>query len=282
MTYVFAPEWNRERKRLAGIEAAADLVSSDVLSRLGVGPGWRCAEVGAGGGSLARWLADRVGDTGQVIATDLDIGYLKADEAPNLQVLQHDLTVDDRPGEPFDLVHTRLVLEHLPDPAGAAQRLAGWVRPGGWLVVEAGDWSTRYEITPSAVFEAALIAVQKFLTSAGFDPMFGRHLPVLLRAHGLVDVGCEARGRMLRGDTPEMEFFTLTIERARTVMVAAGLISDTDVAAALALCADPTFAVMSPALVSAWARVPLPDPHPHSEPNRGSKGSAECHSEPTP
>lgn len=256
MTYVFAQEWDRERKRLAGIEAAADLISSDVLSRLGVGPGWRCAEVGAGGGSLAQWLADRVGDTGQVVATDLDPGYLKAAEAPNLQVLRHDLTVEDRPGEPFDLVHTRLVIEHLPDPVGAVQRLAGWVRPGGWLVVEAGDWSTRYEITSSAVFEAVLVAVQKFLATAGFAPMFGRHLPVLFREQGLVDVGGEARSRMLQGGTPEMEFFTLTIERARTAMVAAGLISDNDVAAALALCADSSFAVMSPALVSVWGRVP--------------------------
>jgi SAM-dependent methyltransferase len=255
MTYVFAQEWDRERKRLAGIEAAADLISNDVLARLGIGPGWRCAEVGAGGGSLAQWLADRVGDTGQVVATDLDLGYLKAVEAPNLQVLQHDLTVDDRPGEPFDLVHTRLVIEHLPDPVGAVQRLAGWVRPGGWLVVEAGDWSTRYEITSSEVFDAVLVAVQKFLASAGFAPMFGRRLPVLFRDHGLVDVGCEARNRMLRGGTPEMEFFTLTIERARTAMVAAGLISDDNVAAALTLCADSSFAVMSPALVSTWGRV---------------------------
>ncbi|MGH4014832.1 MAG: methyltransferase domain-containing protein [Pseudonocardiaceae bacterium] len=260
MTYVFADEWHRERKRLAGIEAGADPVSRHVLHRLGVGPGWRCADVGAGGGSLAQWLADRVGDTGQVVATDLDPRYLVAVEAPNLQVLQHDLMVDDPPDEPFDLVHTRLLIEHLPDPEGAVKRLAKWVRPGGWLVVESGDWSTRYEITPSVVFEAVLVAVQKFLASAGFAPMFGRRLAVLFGAHGLVDVGCESRSRMLRGATPEMELFTLTIERARPAMVAAGLISDDDVASALGLCADPSFAVMSPALVSAWARVPGPQP----------------------
>ncbi|MDQ3764848.1 MAG: hypothetical protein M3460_26035 [Actinomycetota bacterium] len=46
MTYVFAEQWHRERKRLAGVEAGADPISRDVLSRLGVGPGWRCAEVG--------------------------------------------------------------------------------------------------------------------------------------------------------------------------------------------------------------------------------------------
>ncbi|MDQ2882413.1 MAG: hypothetical protein M3Y48_14720 [Actinomycetota bacterium] len=51
-----------------------------------------------------------------------------------------------------------------------------------------------------------------------------------------------------------MELFTLTIERARAAMVAAGSISDRQVAAALACCADPSFAVMSPALVSAWGR----------------------------
>lgn len=254
--YVFADEWHRERQRLAGIEAGADPISRDVLHRLGVGPGWRCAEVGAGGGSLAQWLADQVGETGQVVATDLDPRYLAPIEAPNLRVLQHDLMVEDLPGERYDLVHTRLVIEHLADPEDALRRLAEWVRPGGWLVVEAGDWSSRYEITPSVVFEAVLVALQEFLAAAGFAPVFGRRLAALFEANGLLDVGCEARNRMLRGGTPEMEIFTLTIERARPAMVAAGLISDKEVAAALSHCGDPAFTVMSPALVSAWGRIP--------------------------
>jgi len=256
MTYVFADEWQRERERLAGLEAAADPISRDVLARLGVGPGWCCADVGAGGGALARWLADQVGDVGLVVATDLDPRFLAGVEAPNLRVLQHDLLLDDPPGDPYDLVHTRLVIEHLPDPENALKRLTRWVRPGGWLVVESGDWSARYEITPSWVFDAVLAAVQSFLAAAGFDPTFGRRLAVLFEDNGLVDVGCEARGRMLRGGTPEMGLFTLTIERARPAMIATGLTSDDEVDAALALCADPSFAAMAPALVSAWGRVP--------------------------
>lgn len=254
MGYVFAPEWHRERKRLAGIEAVYDPISRDVLTRLGVRPGWRCAEVGGGGGSLAQWLAERVGDTGQVVATDLDLRYLVAVEAPNLQVLRHDFMIDDPPGEPFDLVHTRLVIEHLPDPEGALTRLAGWVRPGGWLMVESGDWSTRYEITSSAVFETVLAAVQKFLTSVGFAPLFGRRLPVLFNDKGLVDVGSEARSLMIRGGTPEIEGIMLTIERVQAGMIAAGLSSDKEIARALALCADPSFATMTLALVSTWGR----------------------------
>jgi SAM-dependent methyltransferase len=254
MTYVFAEEWHRERKRLAGIEAGVDLVSRDVLIRLGVGPGWRCAEVGAGGGSLAQWFADRVGDTGEVVATDLDPRYLVAINASNLQILQHDFMADDPPGEPFDLVHTRLVIEHLADPQEALKRLAGWVRPEGWLVVESGDWSALYAITPSSEFAEVWGAVEKFLISVGFAPMFGRRLPALLSDAGLVDVDCETRSRMIRGGTPEMEAFTLTIERARAGMVSAGLINDKKVAAALEVCADPSFAIMSLALVSGWGR----------------------------
>ena len=99
------------------------------------------------------------------------------------------------------------------------------------------------------------MAVQEFLASAGFAPVFGRRLPVLFHAQGLVDVGGETRGRVLRGGMPETDFLTLTIERVWAGMVA-GLISDDDVAAALDLCADSSFAVMSPALGSAWGRIP--------------------------
>src|SRR4051794_23198942 len=84
MGYVFAEESDIERARLTGLEATFDPITTDVLARLGVGPGWRCAEVGAGGGSIVRWLADRVGPTGQVVATDIDIRYLATVDAPNV------------------------------------------------------------------------------------------------------------------------------------------------------------------------------------------------------
>jgi 2-polyprenyl-3-methyl-5-hydroxy-6-metoxy-1,4-benzoquinol methylase len=42
-----------------------------------VQPGWRCLEIGAGRGSMAVWLAERVGESGQVVATDIDVTYLK-------------------------------------------------------------------------------------------------------------------------------------------------------------------------------------------------------------
>src|SRR5262245_24735854 len=59
----------------------------------GVRPGWRCLEVGAGGGSIAAWLADCVGSEGAVVATDLDTTHLRGLSLPNLEIRVHELVV---------------------------------------------------------------------------------------------------------------------------------------------------------------------------------------------
>jgi len=73
-------------------------------------PGWRCLEVGAGRGSMAVWLAERVGESGRVVATDIDVTYLKRFNLPNLEVRQHNILDDPLdalgPGS-FDLVCSR-------------------------------------------------------------------------------------------------------------------------------------------------------------------------------
>jgi hypothetical protein len=60
--------------RFAGLEATFDPSTISYLTGVGVTYGWACWEIGAGGGSIARWLAERVGPTGSVLATDIDPG----------------------------------------------------------------------------------------------------------------------------------------------------------------------------------------------------------------
>lgn len=62
-----------ERARLRLLEEYHDPLSSGQLDAIGVGEGWRCLDAGAGGGSVTRMLAERVGRTGSVLAVDLDI-----------------------------------------------------------------------------------------------------------------------------------------------------------------------------------------------------------------
>jgi tRNA A58 N-methylase Trm61 len=73
-----SPRWVRfvldtlDRQRLADIATGGDPLTIEQLSWIGVGRGWRCAEVGAGAGTIAAWFSDHVGEEGLVVATDID------------------------------------------------------------------------------------------------------------------------------------------------------------------------------------------------------------------
>src|SRR5947209_10713055 len=100
-----------EDDRLGLLERIFDPVSR--RRRELVQPGWRCLEVGAGRGSMAVWLAERVGESGHVVATDIDATYLHRIKLPNLDVRQHNIVDDplDALGQgSFDLVCSRLML----------------------------------------------------------------------------------------------------------------------------------------------------------------------------
>jgi hypothetical protein len=60
--YVFDQAWTLERTRLAGLEAALDAGTRQHLARLGAGPGSRCLEAGAGGGTVVAAWGWRAGE----------------------------------------------------------------------------------------------------------------------------------------------------------------------------------------------------------------------------
>ena len=131
-SYVFDQAWHREHARLRALEAAFDGASTRHLADRGVGPGWRCLEVGCGAGGVARWLAERVGAGGRVLATDLDLRFVEDHGHGNLEIRHHDILTDPLEEGTFDLVHERALLVHLPERQQALERMvaAGW--PGGW------------------------------------------------------------------------------------------------------------------------------------------------------
>jgi SAM-dependent methyltransferase len=169
-----------------------------------VGPGWRCLDVGAGDGSVARWLALRVAPEGRVTATDLNPRFLVGHGFPNLEVRRHDLLTDDLESGCYDLVHCRFVLMHLPDPLRALQRLAAAVRPGGWLLLEEMDVSAFGAADPAhpraAGFDRRMRALHLTLQSRGtMDPCLGRRLPALIEGQGLRDLGYDGVTLIGRG-----------------------------------------------------------------------------------
>src|SRR5205807_3776967 len=94
-----------ELERLQALETIFDPSSQAVLESLGLAAGWRCLDVGAGAGSVSRWLAEQVGPGGTVVAADIEPSLLRRLAGPNVVVTEHDLAAGPFPESGFDLVH---------------------------------------------------------------------------------------------------------------------------------------------------------------------------------
>jgi SAM-dependent methyltransferase len=254
--YVFDHSWEGERARLEALEEAFDPGTFRHLDALGVAPGWRCLEVGAGAGSVARWLCRRVGPGGRVVATDLKTTFLGtlAREYACAQVLCHDVVADELETDAFDLIHARLLLEHLPDRDLALKRLVAALAPGGVLVLEDFDWrSLAPRPGPGAeVFERVCAALRQMMEANGYTPWYGRRLPGVLTDAGLERVGAE--GRVLVGvpGTAAAAWWPLNFESVRGELLERSGITAVELDEMIARCAGPEFTWLYPVLVAAW------------------------------
>ena len=228
-----------------------------------VQPGWRCLEVGAGRGSMAVWLAEQVGPTGHVVATDVDTRYLSRLEIPNLEVIEHNVLEDPLdalgPGS-FDLVCSRLMLFHLRGrQERAIEQMAGCLRPGGWLVDEDADWRTAGEpVDPAHPRYDDYHRVWRdgdWWTVRGYDKTFGRRLPALFERCGLEDVHAEGSTEVVRGGSPWPTWWIPTLE-VMNELGGADESSRGDVAVMTAALADPTVWVHREVLHACWGRRP--------------------------
>jgi SAM-dependent methyltransferase len=227
--YIYDQGFSEERTRLAGIESLWDPGSQTVLEGLGITDGWRCLEVGAGGGSLVGWMA---GHGATVMAIDIDTRFVEPLACDAIEVRRADIRTDELPQREFDLVHARLVLEHLTERRGILDRLAAALRPGGWLVIEDYDWTGFGFEDADPQFEQVAEAVLTFMQRAGFEPRYGRRIVADMAAAGLVDVRGEGRALVIDSSSPGSDFFRLSFESLRDAVVDAGLLSREDADAA--------------------------------------------------
>ncbi|MFG2039766.1 class I SAM-dependent methyltransferase [Dactylosporangium sp. NPDC048998] len=242
-----------EHERLALLESVFDPFSRAGLDRLGVGAGWRCLEVGAGRGSIAFELARRAG-AANVTATDLSTRLLGPLAESGVQVLRHDVLRDAAPGE-FDLIHCRFVVDHLPDRRRALERMAGWLRPGGWLLVEAG--STAPALSSSPVVGRAMAAANAVLARRlGTDPAWARSLPLPLEAAGLAGCTAHAEAPPVRGGSPLARWLRDTLRLVDDAVLADGDLTRADLDRAAATYDDPSFIDYTWLTVAAWGRRP--------------------------
>lgn len=224
--YVFDTATSIERRRLRALTDLLDPFTFRKLTEIGIGPGWRCLEIGAGTGSVAAWMVERVGPTGSVVATDIETRWLEPLAAANLEVRHHNVTTDPLDDEGYDLIHARLVLEHLPQREAVAAKLAEALRPGGWLVVEDFDMRTAAFTDPELPdWEAVHFTMIEALSKVGLDLLTGSRLVHLLRSSGLRDVRAEGSVRSM--PIPELApAFLPALERLRPLLLDGGIAAE--------------------------------------------------------
>jgi SAM-dependent methyltransferase len=212
----------------------SEILNRETFSILGeevrVGHGWRCWDVGAGDGSVARWLAARVGTSGHVVASDVKPQHVP--NHPRIEAIRHDLTSDPWPEPKFDLIHARLVLMHLADKAAIAPRLAAHLRPGGALVLT--DWycsgcsdegliKSPVDEYTARIFQDFHTGVHKLADQTGMDFGWALHTPDVLSAAGYEDVTTRDYQAPGEGGAP-----TARLARLHLGMMEPFLLSHTD------------------------------------------------------
>jgi SAM-dependent methyltransferase len=193
-------------------------------------PGKRCLEVAAGAGSIAMWLADRVGPHGYVLATDLKPQRIPP--YPGLEVRQHDITSDEPLGR-FDLVHARLLLNHLPERRRALRQMIGALRPGGALLTEdfwptTGEELVAYGPDPA---RAALVGRYQqlhlqILASHGQDRNWSRQALLAFQEEMLVDVRVTMHGSSWRGGGPGCRLLRAGLRQLHGQALARGMTAE--------------------------------------------------------
>jgi SAM-dependent methyltransferase len=258
--YAFDPAWIHARQRLRGLEQLLDPGTIRHLEALGVGEGWDCLEVDAGGGTMAEWLCQRVGRAGYVMATDLDTRFLEALTMPNLDVRRHDIVSEDLPECRFDLVLSRLVLEHIQEREKALRRMLSALKPGGWLVCEDTDNVSVALISPTDAASSHLfmkVEQGKDRVMAARGHMYcGRHLCRFLRTLGLIEVHAKGRVPLLRAGTAAAHWKRLSVEQLQKDIINAHLATEAEIKAYFALLDAPNFVSQGFIVMTAWGRRP--------------------------
>jgi SAM-dependent methyltransferase len=238
----------RARERLDAVAASMDPSTIRYLEDLGVAPGWRCAEIGGGTGTIADWLANRIGPHGHLLATDLDTRWLEMLGRDNVEVLRHDIGHETLESSAFDLVHARYVLTHVPRWREALRHMTDALRPDGWLCLEEPDWITSgLSDPPTPAIQGFWAALGELVVARGGDTYVGRRVGTALHELGLADIGGDARAVVAR------DAFGPQLDEIGPVLIAAGLLSAEELTAAQREAATPGV-TYTPLLVCIWGR----------------------------
>lgn len=245
-----------EEQRLQLMSALLDPMERTHIERLGVGPGCRCLELGAGNGSISRSLARLVAPSGHVVASDIDIRYMADLKDAGLEVRRLDVHSDPIETSAYDLVVTRALLHHLPYREAALKRMVGAVKPGGAFL------SIEPDMLPCTVAEPQSMRAfwqgwLKWAEQLDIDYFVGRKIPAWLDSLGMEGVAGEGCTISFNGGSDWARFWTNTIRELEPSLMNSGAITGAMLTEVYGRCADPHYWTSVITFTATWGRKPV-------------------------
>lgn len=140
-----APGWEENADF---VDRRTSEMTAAMLDAVALEPGARVLELACGPGGLGIAAAERLGDEGEVVLSDvsrqmIEIAAARANRQGrgNVKVRELDLERIDEPDESYDAVLCREGIMLVPDPHGAAAEIRRVLRPGGRVAVSV--WGPR-------------------------------------------------------------------------------------------------------------------------------------------
>jgi 2-polyprenyl-3-methyl-5-hydroxy-6-metoxy-1,4-benzoquinol methylase len=237
--YIFAKtQFESELARLQMLERVCDPASRRRILATGITTGWQCLEIGAGAGSIMRWMAEIVGAAGKVTAVDLDTRFILKDtlvikdtHLPNVEIIEGDIDRVALPGG-YDLIHLRHVLIHLGDRA-ILTKLLKLLKPQGWLVIEEPDFSATRFISGTPLEQESVErvhqAICQMFTNQGKDYALGIKLPQMLQQLSLQQIQVENDVPIAAGNSDIARLMKLSAQQLAEKYLATGKASSSDI-----------------------------------------------------
>lgn len=203
-TYIFDNKSeDREYRRLQLVEAANDPTTVSLLGETAIQPGWHCLELGAGAGSILRWLGSRVGPTGLAVGVDKNTAYLHDYHFPPFRIYQGSF-LDIPLNQSFDLIHARYVLIHNKEDLAILKKMFSVLKDGGWAIFEEPDFtsarlSDQGQNTPQARVNRAMC---RMFVNVGLDPGYALRLPPKLETVGFHIARAQSLMHLCPGNSP--------------------------------------------------------------------------------
>lgn len=239
--YIFSDHAvDQELQRLKLLETAFDDATRALLDKH-LARGRRCLEIGPGAGSILEWMGSRVGSKGLVCAVDRNTRYVDRFALKPFEIKTGDLKDFDRLG-PFDVVHARYVFVHNVRAEELLKKVAGWMNPGGVLVLEEPDFTSAAEVKGGEDSSHAKVnrAMWAMFRNGGLDPAFGLRLPELVESLGFTDVEVRPDAHLCRGNSPVAKVMAESAKVLAEKYKATRLADEHDVFRYIANAADPS------------------------------------------